>query len=148
MHVPWLFGWFGTAVGTCTIMQVPSIPSKGGMCIHSVELLTNIPLYERARLVHPWPLRAPIGESLPFITSRTFPAVFCFSIPLGRFQPFFPFFFFRFVCVRVLGARHRGRARRRRGCQRALAGRGGVARNAVAVFVARRSVCLETRGKH
>ena len=34
-------------------------------------------------------------------------------------------FLFSFVCVRVPRARHRGRARRHRGCQRALAGRGG-----------------------
>ena len=63
-------------------------------------------------------------------------------------QFFFIFFYFRFVCVRVLGARHRGRARRRRGCQRVLAGGGGVAKSTVAVFVPRRPVCLETRGKH
>ena len=60
----------------------------------------------------------------------------------------FPFCLFRFVCVRVFEARHRGRARRRRGCQRVLSGRGGVARSAVDVFVARRRVCLETQGKH
>ena len=65
-----------------------------------------------------------------------------------HFQLFFPFFFFRFVCVRVLGARHRGRAMRRRGCQRMLAGKGGFARSAVVVFVAWRRVCLETRRKH
>ena len=52
------------------------------------------------------------------------------------------------MCVRVLGARHRGRSRRRRGCQRVLAGKGGVATSVVAVFVARRRVCLETRGMH
>ena len=56
--------------------------------------------------------------------------------------------FFRFVRARVLRARHRGRARRRRGCLGVLAGRRGVASSAVAVFVARRRVCLETRGKH
>ena len=50
--------------------------------------------------------------------------------------------------MRVLGARHRGRAQRRRGCQRVLASRGGVERSAVAAFVPRRRVCLETRGKH
>ena len=49
--------------------------------------------------------------------------------------------------MRVLRARHRGRARRRRGCQRLLAGRGGAARSTVAVSVARRRVCLETRWK-
>ena len=65
-----------------------------------------------------------------------------------HFQLFFPFFFFRFVCVCVVGARQHGRTRRRRGCRRMLAGRGGVARSAVAVFVARRRVCLETQGKH
>ena len=50
--------------------------------------------------------------------------------------------------MRVHRARHRGRARHRRGCQRVVAGRGGVARSVVAVFVARRRVCLETRGNH
>ena len=46
-------------------------------------------------------------------------------------------------------ARHRGRARRHRWCQRALAGSPGVVgRSAVAVFVARCRVFLETRGKH
>ena len=49
------------------------------------------------------------------------------------------------ACTR---ARHRGRARRRRGCQRVLSGRGGVKRSAVAAFVPRCRVCLETRGKH
>ena len=34
------------------------------------------------------------------------------------------------------------------GCKPVLAGSGGIARSAVAVFVARRSVCLETRGRH
>ena len=52
------------------------------------------------------------------------------------------------ACVCVVGARQRWRARRRRGCRWMLAGRGGVARSAVAVFVARRRVCLETQGKH
>ena len=56
--------------------------------------------------------------------------------------------FFCFVCLRVLRARPRERARRRRGCQRVLASRGGVARSAVAAFVPRRRVCLETRGMH
>ena len=37
---------------------------------------------------------------------------------LSHHQSFFPFFFFHFVCVRVLRERHRERARRRRGCQR------------------------------
>ena len=53
------------------------------------------------------------------------------------------------LALSVLFARTRstaqGRARRRRGCQRVLAGRGGTA---VAAFVAGRCVCLETRGKH
>ena len=59
---------------------------------------------------------------------------------------FFPFFLFRFVCVRVLGARNRGRARRRRGCQRVLAVKGGIEASAGAAFVPKRRVCLETRG--
>ena len=69
-----------------------------------------------------------------------------FLLALSAFPP--RFFSFRFVCVGVLRIRHRGRARHRRGCQRLLAGRGGVARSAVVVFVARRRVCLETRGNH
>ena len=52
------------------------------------------------------------------------------------------------MCVRVPRARHRGRAGRRRGYQRALAGRGGVGRSAVAVSAARRRVSTETRGNH
>ena len=116
-----------------------------------VEVLTDISLSERARLVvHPWPLRAPTWTTSPSIACRAFPAVGCllsspFFLALSvRFS-----LVFRFVCVRVLEARHRGRARRRRRCQRVLAGRGrGVARSAVAVLVARRRVCLETRGKH
>ena len=90
-------------------------------------------------------LELPTSKPPPFITCRTFPAVlrvlvFIFALSV--------MFFFRFVCVRVLRARHRGRAQRRRGCQRVLPGRGGVARSAIAVFVPRRRVCLETRGKH
>ena len=45
-------------------------------------------------------------------------------------------------------ARQSGRARRHRGYGRALASRGGVRRSAVAFFVARRGVSIETRGKH
>ena len=86
----------------------------------------------------------PLGQRLLRLLAGPFQRFFVFSIFLAFF--FWPFFFFRFVCVRVLGARHRGRARRRRGCQWMLAGRGGLARSAVAVLVARRRVCLETRG--
>ena len=60
----------------------------------------------------------------------------------SHFQLFFPLFFFRFVCVCVVGALRRGRAWRRRVCRRMPAGRGGVAKSSVAVFVARRRVCL------
>ena len=63
-------------------------------------------------------------------------------------RSFLPFFFFPSVCVRVLRARHRRSAQRRRGCPRVLAGRGRVARNAVAAFVPRRRLCLKTRGMH
>ena len=118
------------------------------MHVQCVELFTGMSLSERARLVHPWPLRASTWRSPPFFTCRTFPADLCFLNFSRHFRLFFPYFFFRFVCVRVLGARHRGRARRRRGCQRVLAGRGGVARSVVAALVARRRVCLDTRGKH
>ena len=105
-------------------------------------------------MVHPWPLRAPTWESSPFLLlaglsgGSLFSPFICFS---RYFQSISPSFFFRSVCVRVLRIRHRGRARHRRGCQRVLAGRGWVARigrDAVAVFVARRRVCLDTRGKH
>ena len=58
------------------------------------------------------------------------------------------FFFFRSVCVRLLRARHCGRARRRHRCQWVLANKGRVARGAVAAVVPRRRVCLETRGMH
>ena len=50
--------------------------------------------------------------------------------------------------VGVLGALHGGRARRRRRYQRVLAARGGVAKSAVAVFMASDGLCLDTRGKH
>ena len=63
-------------------------------------------------------------------------------------ESLFYFFFFRLVPVRVPRARHRGRARLCRGCQRVLAGKGGVGRSAVAVCMARRHVSIEIRGKH
>ena len=113
-----------------------------------IELLTSVSLSERARLVHPWPLGAPTSKPPPFITCRTFPAGLCFLPFSWHSRCFLPFFFFRFVCVRVLRVRHGGRARRRRGCQRVLAGREEVARSAVAAFVTRRRVCLETRRMH
>ena len=88
-------------------------------------------------------------ESLHFITCRTFPADLCVLHFSWRSRFFFPFFLiFRFVCVRVLVALHCGRARRRRGYQRVLVGREVVETSAVAVFVPRRRVCLETQGKH
>ena len=59
----------------------------------------------------------------------------------------FPFFLLPFRMRCVVGTRRRGRGRHRRGCRRMLAGRGGGARSAVAVFMARRRVCLETQGK-
>ena len=94
---------------------------------------------ERARLVHAWHLRAPTWTPpTPSITCRRryfFYFVLCCVV------------LFCFVCVRVPRARHRGRARRHRGCRRALAGRRGVGKSAVAVFVARCRVCLETREK-
>ena len=45
-----------------------------------------------ARLVHPWPLRAPTWESPPVITFRTFPAVLCFIRLSWHFQSFFSSF--------------------------------------------------------
>ena len=44
----------------------------------SIELLADISLSEGARLVHPWPLRAPTSTTPPPITRRTFPAVLRF----------------------------------------------------------------------
>ena len=87
----------------------------------------------------------PLGNRLLLLP---FSAILCFLHFSWHFQSFFPFFFVRFVCVRVLRIRQCGRARHRRGCQRVVAGREGFARSAVAVLVARRRVCLETRGKH
>ena len=92
--------------------------------------------FEGARLAHPWHLRAPTWTPPPPITCRR--------------EPFFLFFLFCsfvwYACVPR--ARHRWRAQHRRGCQQALTGRRGVGRSAVAVFVARSRVCIETRGKH
>ena len=82
-----------------------------------------------------------------FITCRTFSVVPYFLHCSWHFQSFF-FFSLHSFRVRVLGSRHREGAWRRRACQQVLAGRAGVARSSVAVFVARRCLCLETRGKH
>ena len=90
----------------------------------------------------------PLRNRLFSLLGEPFLRVFVFLISLGTFGYSFLFSYFRFVLVRVLGALHRGRARRRRRYQRVLAGRGGVARSAVAVLVARRCVCVETQGKH
>ena len=49
-----------------------------------------------------------------------------FFVRLPGESLFYRFFSICFVCVRVSRARHRGRSRRRRGCQRVLAGRGGL----------------------
>ena len=78
---------------------------------------------------------------LPELSSGSLctPFLFALSVP-------FPFFF-RFMCLRVLRARHRARARHRRGSADG-GGYGGVARSAVTVFVAKRRMCLETRGMH
>ena len=76
-------------------------------------------------MVHPWPLRAPTWKSPPFSTCRKFQAVLCFLHFSWHFR-LFSFFFFCFLCARVLGTRHRERAQRRRGCQRVLAGKGGL----------------------
>ena len=89
----------------------------------------------------------PLGNRRFLSLAGPLQRLFVFFISLGSFI-FLVFSFLCFVCVRVLRERHRGRVRRRRGCQQVLAGRGGVARSAIAVFVARRRVCLETRGGH
>ena len=125
------------------------VPHAACCCWSKVDLLLDISLSERARLVHPWSLRAPTWKSPPFITCRTFPVVLCSLLYLGTSVRFFLFSsFVSCACVRVFESWHRGRARRRRGCQRVLAGRGGFARSAVAVFVARYCLWLETRGVH
>ena len=81
-----------------------------------IELLTDISLSMRARLVHPWPLRAPTWEPPLFIIlAGPFQRVLVLFGTLGHFSFSIPFLLFRFVCVRVLRARHRGRARHRRG---------------------------------
>ena len=61
--------------------------------IEYIEILIDISLSERARLVHPWPLRAPTSKPPPFITCLTFPAVLC---TLG---PFFLFLLSLRVCA-------------------------------------------------
>ena len=124
--------------------QLPTVRTFPFRVVH-IELLTDIPLSDNARLVPPWPLRAPTWESPSFITCRTFQRFVILSISPGTSSPF-SFFFFRFVCVLVLGARHRWRGRRRHGYQRVLVGSGRVARSTIVVFMARQCVCLETRG--
>ena len=103
------------------------------LIIYSRNMLIDISLSECARLVHPWPLKAPTSKPPHFISScGTFPAALCFLHLSWHSRSFLPSFLFRFVCVRVLRVRHRGQSRRRRGCQRVLSGRAGVARSAVA----------------
>ena len=117
----------------------------------AIELHTYISISELAPLVHPWPLRAPTWESPYFITCRTLPMFqrfFVFSISLGTFGCFSPFAsFVPCACVySELGtAGEPGAVAGVSGCWRV---EGGVARNAVAVFVVRRRACLEIRGKH
>ena len=69
------------------------VSSTCAFSIHAdIEQLTDISLAERARLVHPWALRAPTWKSPPFITCRTFPAVLYFLHFSWHFRFFFPFF--------------------------------------------------------
>ena len=84
----------------------------------------------------------PLENRLSLLLAGPFQRFCVFSIFLLGLSIICPLFFISIVCVHVLRARHRGRAYRRRGCQRVLAGGGGVARSAVA---ARRCLCLETR---
>ena len=111
-----------SAAARCCIMQC-YVHTRNNRYI---ELLMDISLSERARLVRPWPLRAPTSKPPPFSTCRTFPVGLCFLHFSLRSRSFLPFFFFRFECMRVLRVRHRGRARHRRGSQRVVAGRGGL----------------------
>ena len=56
----------------------------------------DISLSERARLAHPWPVRAPTSKPPHFITWRTFPAGLCCLDLSWHSRPFL-IFFFRFV---------------------------------------------------
>ena len=108
------------------------------------ELLMDISLSEGARLVHPWPLRAPKSKPPPFITWPTFPAGPCLLHLSWHSRSFRPFLF-RFVYSEHGTAGEPGAVAGVSGCWRV---EGGVASSAVAVFVPRRRVSLETRGVH
>ena len=96
----------------------------------------------------PGHLEPPLGNRLLSSLAGPFQEFSVFCIFLGPFGSFFLSTFFRFLSVRVQGARHRGQTQRRRKYQRVLARRGGVESSAVAAFVTRRFVCLGTREKH
>ena len=61
-----------------------------------LEVLPYISLSERARLTHPWPLRASTWTTPLSIPYRTFPAVLCF-LQFSRFRLFSFFFFTSFA---------------------------------------------------
>ena len=90
----------------------------------------------------------PLGSSLLSLLAGPFQRVFVFSISLGTLGPF-SFFSSSVSCACVYSKY--GTAGER-GTVAGVSGwwwvEGGVARSAVAVFVARRRVCIETRGKH
>ena len=76
----------------------------------------------------------PLGNGVLLFLAGPFQRFSVFSICPGTFCFFFflfPFFFSR-ACV--LWARHHGRDRRRRGCQRGRSGKAGIETSAVAVL--------------
>ena len=89
-----------------------------------------------------------LSELLLLLLAGPFQRFFVFSISLGTFGYFSLFsccVSSACVCSEHGTADEPGAVAGVGGCWRV---EGGVARSAVAVFVARRRVCLETRGKH
>ena len=72
-----------------------------------LKLRADISLSERARLVHPWPLIAPTSRiaSLYYLADLSSSSLVS---PFLLALSFFSLVLFRLVCVRVLGAQHRG----------------------------------------
>ena len=106
--------------------RLPSFPSPRNTVIYYLQISHSLSVLG---WYVPGLSELPLGNRLLLLAGPCQRFSVC-SISLGTFSPFF---FFRFVSVRVVRARHRGRARHRRGCHRVVAGRGGVARSAVAV---------------
>ena len=100
--------------------------------VRNIDLLPDIFISERARLVHSWHLRAPTWTPPPSITCPREPfSLFCYFILCAC------------VCAQSTAPRASPAPSRV-----SAACRGGVGRSAVAVFVARHCVSVDTRGKH